>query len=234
MFYHGSVENKLRFGDVVKGYPIAIPKIEKPIIDSSTESYGIDIKFPRFAVVLDPCCEIGKGMISLSPLEEVTRSFWDISYLVKDMTLVNVEGMANDLVHPVVWNRFSDSQKINALVSVPSYGYTPYFVFEGNPLFPEYTVEREMKYLDVLDEGTQLPKYEVSKESSVYTTRHRMMCFKNVYRVNCQKIFGSEKPTDETIQKSIVLQLSIKARNQLRDKMAFYFGNKPKEDRLDL
>lgn len=233
MFYHGSVENKLRFGDVVKGYPLVVPRIERPLIDFKNEPYSIDVQFPQFAVVLDPCCEIGKGMISLSPLEEVVSSFWDISYLVNDMTLVNIEGMANDLVHPMVWNKFTDPQKIKALVSVPAYGYTPYFVYEGNPIFPDYRIKRESKFREILDTETKLPKYEISRESTIYQTRHRMLCFKNIHKVGCQKIFGSEKPTDEDIQKSIVLQLSIKTRNQLRDKMAYYFGNKPKEDKIE-
>ena len=60
-----------------------------------------------------------------------------------------------------------------------------------------------------------------------------MINFKNIYRVNCQNILGSEEPTDEDIQKSVVLQLSIRTRNQLRYKMAYYFGNKPKEDTIE-
>ena len=54
------------------------------------------------------------------------------------MTLINVEGMASELMHPEAWNRLSDDKKISALIAANAYGYTPYFVYEGNPLFPEY------------------------------------------------------------------------------------------------
>ena len=233
MFYHGSIDGKLRFGDVVRGYPSVVSKIEKPLNNDSHEPYSIDVQIPRFSVILDPCCEIGKGMISLTPLEEVTSSFWDIEYLAKDMTLINLEGMASDLMHPEAWNKLSNDKKIKALIAINAYGYTPYFVYEGNPLFPEYSIKRENKYNELLDDASRLPRYERVKQPTTIGTRHRMINFKNVYRVNCQKIMGSEKPTDEDIQKSVVLQLSIRTRNQLRDKMAYYFGNKPKEDTIE-
>jgi uncharacterized Zn-finger protein len=128
MFYHGSIDNKLRFGDVVKGYLSAIPNLSKPFGHAS-----IEIQIPQFSVVLDPCCEIGSGMISLSPLEEVSPQFLDIAYLAKDMTLLNCKGMAKDFFHPSVWNKLSDKKKTDALVAAPDYGHKSFFIYEGTP-----------------------------------------------------------------------------------------------------
>jgi len=57
-----------------------------------------------------------------------------------------------------------------------------------------------------------------------------MINFKNIYHVNCEKVFDPKKPIDESILRSIILQLSKKTRNELREKMADYFGAIPDED----
>jgi len=222
MFYHGTIDDKLRFGDVVKGYISAIPKLSKPF-----DHANIEIQIPQFSVVLDPCCEIGKGKILLSPLEEVSPELFDIPYVAKDMTLLNNKGQAKDFFHPVVWNNLSNEEKTEALVAIPEYGHRAFFVYEGNPLFPVYTVNRPFKYNEVTDPNTHLPKYEVVKQPTEYTTSHRMISFKTIYRVNCNLIVTPRQTTDKAILGSIILQLSKKTRQLLRRKMAYYFARPP-------
>ena len=60
-----------------------------------------------------------------------------------------------------------------------------------------------------------------------------MIDFKNIYHVNCDKIFPPEKAIDAKVFRSKVLQLAIRTRNEMRDKMAFYYGYPPIEDRID-
>jgi hypothetical protein len=225
MFYSVTIDDKLRFGDVVKGYLSVIPKLTKPFGNAS-----IDIQIPQYSVLLDPCCEIGGGAISLSPLEEVSAQFFDIPYLSKDLTLLNRIGMAKDFFYPTKWNELSVEKKTDALIAAPEYGWKSYFVYEGNPLFPEYVVNRPVIFNEMIDPATKLPKYDAVKHSTSFAIRHRMINFKTTYRVQCQSIVKPEKPTDPSILGSIVLQLSIDTRNQLREKMAHYFGKPPPED----
>jgi hypothetical protein len=225
MFYNASIDNKLRFGDVVKGYLSVILKLSKPFGNA-----GIEIQTPQYSVVLDPCCEIGDGMISLSPLEEINPQLLDIPYLSKDRTLLNRIGIAKDFFHPIMWNNLPDETKTEALVATPEYGWKPYFVYEGNPVFPEYTIERQTKYNEVIDPKSKLPKYDSVKQPNTFKIRDRMISFKTVYRVNCQGIVKPEKATNETILGSIVLQLSAETRELLRLKMAYYFGKPSPED----
>jgi len=234
MSYNNTIDDQLRFGDVVKGYLWVTPKVDKPFIDTNAESYTIKVDKPLFSVVLDPCCEVGDGMISLAPLEEVNSRLWDIAFLANDMTLLNVPNNAKNLMHPSTWNKQSDDEKKEALQEVDKLGQTPFFVYQGNPLFPEYTITRSNRYTEVIDPDSQLPKYEVRKEQVLFTTRHRMINFKNIYNVNCDKIVSANKPIDKAIKESIILQLSIKTRNQLREKLSNYYRKRPAEDEVDL
>jgi len=95
-------------------------------------------------------------------------------------------------------------------------------------------VDRRIRYEEVIDTNTGLPKYEQIQEQQTFTARHYMINFKNIFHVNCEKVVDSRKTIDESVLASIVLQLSITSRNELRDKMADYFEKAPEEDRIDL
>lgn len=223
MFYNASISDKLRFGDIVKGYLSVIPKLSNPFGNAS-----IEIETHQYSVILAPCCDIGDGMISLSPLEKINPSFFDISYLAKDMTLLNRTGMAKDFCHPETWNKLSDEKKTEALVATPEYGRKAFFIYKGNPLFPEYTIKRPRKYTEVIDPKSKLPKFDSVKQFNTFRTRDRMISFKTMYRVNCKSIV--KLITDETVLGSIVLQLSVETRKLLREKMAHYFSRPTPED----
>jgi len=230
MFYLDTVGKKLRFGDVLKGYLFTAPNIGKPFDEKSRDPYNIDVCLPKFSVVMDPCCHIGGGSISLTPLIHVEDHFWDTPCLAEDMTRLNRKAMPKDLMHPKTWNKLSDEQKLASINATPDYGHKTYFVYEGNSEFPEYTVKRECQYNEVIDTHSQLLKYEEARAEKVIVTRHHMIDFKNIYHLNCKKIFGPKKVADEEILRSIVLQLSVTARNELRDKMVSYFAEIPEED----
>jgi hypothetical protein len=234
MFYLDAIGKKLRFGDVLKGYLLTTPKISKPFDEGGKDPYNIDIYLPEFSVVMDPCCHIGGGSISLTPLIQVKYHFWDTPYLVKDMTRLNRKVMPKDLMHPVIWNKLSNEEKLMSINATPDYGHKNYFIYEESSVFTNYPVKRDLQYNEVVDSDSKLPKYEEEKRQKVIDTRFYMIDFKNIHHLNCEKIFGPEKVTDEKILGSIVLQLSIRTRNELRDKMAYYFGNPPDEDRIDV
>ena len=237
MFYEDAIENNLRFGDVVKGFVSLIPKLNKPFGNMS-----IEIQNPQFSVVLDPCCEIGKGTVLLSPLEEISQQLLDIPILSVDITgknliLINKEQQAKDHFYPTEWNSLSAESKKDLLGDKPEFVWKSLFVYEGNHYFPTYTVKRKKKYRQVFDSETGLPKYEEVAEPVTLSISHRMMNFKAIYRVKCEDITSSQKAgksASDDILRSIVLRLSIETRNQLRQKMANYFGKTPKEDETDV
>jgi hypothetical protein len=233
MSYNVTIDDSLRFGDVVKGYLCVAPKVDKPFIDNKSDVFTIKVNNPLFSVVIDPCCEIGNGSVSLVPLEEVNSRLWDIAYLASNMTLLNIPGNAKNLMHPSTWNKLVDEEKKIAIQESDKFGHTPFFVYEGNALFPEYSIIRENRYTEVIDSISKLPKYEIKKEKVPFTTNHRMINFKNIYQLSCDKIVTAGKPLDEVIKKSIVLQLSKTTRNQLREKLSYYFRKKPAEDEED-
>ena len=85
---NGFIHQRLRFGDVLKGYIAVTPSIKGPILKVSTlnEGYNIDVNLPIFSAVLSPCCSIGHATISLTPLIEVRKSFFDNPYFAEDLT----------------------------------------------------------------------------------------------------------------------------------------------------
>lgn len=237
MFYEDAIENNLRFGDVVKGFVSLIPKLNKPFGNMS-----IEIQNPQFSVVLDPCCEIGKGTVLLSPLEEISQQLLDIPILSaditgKDLILINKQQQAKDYFYPTEWNSLSAESKKDLLGDKPEFVWQSLFVYEGHYYFPTYTVKRKKKYRQVIDPETGLPKYEEVAEPVVLSISHRMINFKAIYRVNCEDITSSQKAgksASDDILSSIVLRLSTENRNQLRQKMAYYFGKTPKEDETEV
>jgi len=233
-FYQDSVEKKLRFGDVLKGYLLTTPMISKPLGENAKDPYDIEVCVPEFSVVLDPCCHIGEGSISLTPLIEVPPHFWDTSCLAEDMTRINRIAMPKDLMHPAAWNKISVEERRISMNATPEYGHKHYFIYEENPQFHKYPVLREIRYHEVIDPSNQLPKYEEKIEQYTITTGLYMIDFKNIYHLNCERIFPSRREADEEILKSVVLQLSVKTRSELRDKMADYFGKPPDEDLVDM
>ncbi|MFQ5906409.1 MAG: ribulose-phosphate 3-epimerase [bacterium] len=100
-------------------------------------------------------------------------------------------------------------RQIRRLEEGLAYTFLEFFVYAENREFPEYIVHR--------------------REGDV-TTRFRMVNFGNVYRLDCDKI---NTPQDAPLD-SKVLQLSIEARCQLRDKISWYYGREPEEDRLEV
>jgi hypothetical protein len=233
MFYLDAIEKKLRFGDVLNGFVSTTPKISEPFVQSAKEHYNIDVFLPEFSAVMDPCCQIGGGTISLTPLIQVKPHFWDIKYLGEDMTRTNRKAMPKDLMHPETWNKMPVEKKLEAINARPDYGHRNYFVYEENGAFPKYTVRRDVRFTEVIDPNTQLPKYEKAEEQKTITTGHYMIDFKNIYHVSCAKISPPEKETDPKVLGSKILQLAIRTRNELRDKMALYYGYLPIEDRID-
>lgn len=233
MFYIDVVETRLRFGDVLEGYLSTTPILDKPFVEHSNEPYNIDVQLPQFCVVMDPCCNIGDGTISLTPLIQIKSHFWDNPHLFRDITTINREMPPVTAIHPQKWSSLSLEDKQLLINASPQYNHLNFFVFEENDLFPPYTVRKKLKYEEKIDQEIKLPIFEVKQEKWQFDTKYYMIDFKKTYHVNCRRISKPTQKTDDNILASKVLQLSIETRNELRDKMSFYYGNPPEEDTTD-
>lgn len=204
MFYQKEIDNALRFGDVLMGFILTSPNIENP---GSVKTYEIAIKLPPYCVVLSPCCSIGHKVISLSPLIEIRPSFFNNPYFEEDLTRINRKMEPQQAVPPHVWEKFPPEVKQERLKEGYGYSLLDVFIYEKNNLFPKYTVNRRRKNIE---------------------TNYFMIDFKNVYKVNCDRIISAKNAPLDTK----CLQLSIQTRSELRDKIAYYYARIPKEDRI--
>lgn len=209
MFYEQKCDNSLRFGDVIRGYININTTIKAPILDQKclNEGYTLDIGLPEFCVVLTPCCSIGNETISLTPLIKVPKSFLSNPYFAEDLTHINRRMMPQQTIPPTTWESFSNSEKEDRLKEGFVYAYLWLFIYKENDLFMPYTIN--------------------TKEGKI-ETKYYMIDFRNIYKINCNKIISPEKSPLE----SKCLQLSIQTRSELRDKISYYFGRPPEEDQI--
>lgn len=209
MFYQKEEEmdKALRFGDVLKGYISVIPKIKEPFLDKVNYDYNLNIELPSFSVVLSPCCSIGEKKISLSPLVTVRRTFFDNPYFDEDLTRINGKMKPINAFSPEKWEEKSAVEKADILKNDSVYTLLEFFIYMENDLFPEYSIRKHGETIKI---------------------KYYMIDFKNIYRIDCEKIESANKvPLD-----SKCLQLTVETRAELRDKIAYYFARPPQEDKI--
>ena len=210
MFYAEETDNYLRFGDVVRGYILPNTTIKEPILSFKSEShnYTIDVEMP-YSVVLTPCCSIGESTISLTPLIKVRSNFFKNPYFAEDLTRINRKMEPQQAHSPGEWKNFSLEEQQRYLAEGINYALLNLFIYDENEIFKKYTLrKREITYY--------------------------MINFKGTYTMKCAMIKRPEelKPEDAPIIESKVLQLSIQARSELRDKIVYYYSRIPEEDEI--
>jgi hypothetical protein len=94
----------------------------------------------------------------------------------------------------------SPEEKTEKLNKEPGYTLIDYFIYEKNDLFFPYDIDH--------------------KEAGKIPTKYYMVDFRTIFRVNCNKIIN---PKQVPLQCKC-LQLTVFARNQLREKMLYYFS----------
>lgn len=208
MFYAEETDNYLRFGDVVSGYILPNTTIKEPILSFKSEShnYTIDVEMP-YSVILTPCCSIGESTITLTPLIKVRKKFLKNPYFAEDLTRINRMMEPQQAYSPDEWEKFSLEEQQRYLAEGTNYALLNLFIYEENEIFKKYT----------------LRKQEIT---------YHMINFKIIYTMKCTMIKRPEelKPEDAPIIESKVLQLSIQARSELRDKITYYYSRIPEED----
>ncbi|MBA7527594.1 hypothetical protein ES705_19770 [subsurface metagenome] len=211
MFYEDDLEDALRLGDVVRGYISTKPFLKEPFISSLSAgyTYKVDIELPEYSVVLTPCCSIENARLSLTPLIPVRSSFFRNPYLEEDLTRINRIMKAEESMPPDDWKELTDEVKSERDAEGLSYAVPPLFVYDENDLFKSYTLRSR-------------------------TLRYYMIDFSNTYTISCPLIKRSEVVTKQetAIINSKVLQLSIRTRAELREKLSWYYFRPPKEDMI--
>lgn len=203
MFYANQQDDALRFGDVLEGFPLAACNIEKP---AHTHKYQIEIRQPRYCVILSPCCSIGKKIISLAPLIKIRPSFLKNPYFRDDLTNINRRMHPMQAFPPGAWEKLSADERQRRLGEGLTYAFVDVFVYGEHDLLPRYT-------LDLKDEPN-------------LKTRYHMLDFRQLTLVNCSSI---NSPKESPLSAK-VLQLDISSREELRQKLSTYFSRVPKED----
>ena len=211
MFYDEKHDEVLRLGDVVRGYISANPIINGPFLSSKEEyGYKIDIEQPKYCVVLTPCCSIGEGLLSLTPLIKVLGAFLKNEYFEEDLTRINRRMTAEQSFTRDDWEDLTKDEKQRRIQEGIEYTLLRYFIYAENEIFPEYT----------------LRQHEIS---------YSMIDFQNIYTIKCSNIKKDEKKCPimpSQIIESKVLQLSVEARTELRDKISYYYSRVPEEDTI--
>ena len=191
MFYQGTPDRSLRFGDVVKGYILANATLATPVWDSPYTDFSVNVRLPKFSVIMTPCCSIEDKTIALAPLVQVYPAFFDNPYLAEDLTRINRIMTPEQSVSAIVWEQLGNEERTRRLAEGNTYAFINHFIYQKHDSFPEYTLHRRTK--DDL------------------VTNYHMVDFRNIYRVNCEKIIT---PSNSPIE-SKHLQLSIEIRRRI-------------------
>jgi|GEM_PF-615635 hypothetical protein len=202
-FYQDRMSNALRFGDILKGYIFTAPQFENP---EDLSKYIIDVSMPEYCVILSPCCSIRNNTILLAPLKKVLIDFYDNPYFKEDLTRINREMEPQETVSPDKWKKIHDEEKQRRLAEGRTYALHDYFVFSSHELLPEYPL---------------------NVRGIEPTTGFYMIDFRDTHKVKCNLIKSPEKSPLSTK----LLELTVRSREELRQKIKFYYGHPPDEDK---
>jgi len=201
MFYQEGLDEDLRLGDIVKGYILAGPIINSPINNIEENNFKIDVIHPEYSVVISPCCSIEEKSVLLTPLTGLLSIFYKNKYFIQDFTRINRIMEPQNAFPEDVWNGFTNEEKSRRSQVGLQYAFVDYFIFNSHDLLQKYTVNR--------------------REGNV-ETNYYMIDFRKIFRIECGKALK--------IFKSKILQLSIQTREELRNKISYYYQRPAKED----
>jgi len=203
MFYIdvSQIEEVLRFGDVIQGFPICFSVIDQP---SNQLDYNITVSAPNYAIVLSPCCSIEDKKVAIAPLKQLENKIFANPYLSEDPTRINIKIPAEKSVPPIAWETMDPGEKANRLAKGEAYVFVEKFVYAPSQLFADFTISR--------------------KEGNI-KTRYYVVDFRDSIKVACNLIERRYSPGAAK-----VLQLSVETRELMRRKIASFYQRVPDED----
>ena len=198
MFYEEKPDKAFRFGDIISGCIVASPKIKKPILDNQNHEYILNIALSQYSAILSPSCSIGERKISLTPLMNVRKSFFENDYFKKDLTRLN-RPMERKFTHNPKKHSKNGELKGNGNVATDLvYSFVELFIY---------------------DQHEKLSTYQIRKGGINEDIRYYMIDFRNIYKLDCDAIEKAESVPLE----SKILQLSNASRCELIQKLNQYY-----------
>ena len=209
-FYETTPSDALRLGDVVRGVVFAAPCF-KDAKDSPQRHFSVNIEHPSFTVILTPCCSIDRGEIVVAPLRPIRPSFLSNPYWTEDLTCLNRVMKPELMVSPKQWSKMTDKEKMGRWpegLQTEDYAVLDAFVYAPDARLPRYTLHT---------------KEQGQREVETY-----MISFKDITKVMCK---GIQRNSHNLFK---LLELSVFAREELRQKLIVYYGRVPEEDKAAL
>lgn len=207
MFYANRPSNALRFGDIVRGYVNATPRVDGPLAAGQYGPIELQVDQPEYSVVLSPCCSISDKLLLLAPLSRVKGGFFSNPYFAEDLTRINRKMEPQQAVPPDIWAKLNDEERTRREAAGTAYSLLESFVY---------------------DEHELLPTYEVPRKGGNIRTGHYMVDFRHTFRVDCNRVNDPRSSPQETK----LLELSIQSRSDLREKIAYFYARVPVEDEV--
>lgn len=202
MFYEeGQPDNTLRFGDVVRGFVLGTVEFDSP--GSTRPEYCIQVSSGELAVVLTPCCDVRETRLLLVPLAKINSGWLDNPHFAEDLTVINRVMPPEEAFSPDAWQKMAEGKRDERLAKGEGYAELPRFVYAPHGLLPRYTV--------------RAGKMEVG---------HYAIDFRRVLSVGCSQVLSPTNAPGGTR----VLRLSVDARYDLRQKVAYFYGRPAPED----
>ena len=211
----GSYDSKptpeLRMGDILCGLPALEHVTDTLKPDEEGAAFSISLRNAKYSVVMSPCCSIGHGVVCLAPLQQVIPQLYNNPYLEEDLTRVNRRMTAKDAMPPVGWEKLPSDVQTARLAEGDTYTLLEFFIYDEAPQLAAYTLR-------------------VGRDKAEQAVGHYMIDFSTVYRVRCKEV----QQDGELRSAPKILELSVHARKELRDKLSFYYGRATDEDRAQL
>lgn len=129
-FYSISPEQPLRFGDIVRGFPIT------HIDMNSAQRFDISVGHLSYAVVMSPCCSIRDNVLSLCVLKPLDKKYFKAPKLKENPLLLNARMLAKDAIPPGYWATFTEQDVQKQEAKGLAYAFNTAFIFAPNPLLP--------------------------------------------------------------------------------------------------
>jgi hypothetical protein len=207
VFYTSDVGPILRFGDVIKGLPSVLPQLDKDRMSPTEHEFDLSINTDIYCAVLTPCCSIERGMLNIAPLRPILPSFLKNPYFNEDLTRLNRRMPPERVIPPDAWDALPEEQRARRLAEGITYAFLESFVYDSHDL---------------------LPDYDLHQKGGPVRFSHYRIDFRESAGVSCQGL-DRGTPAPPGVK---VLQLSAEARDDLREKMAYYYVRPAVDDEM--
>ncbi len=207
MFYIDEPDlTTLRFGDVVQGFIGTVPVIENLIDSDVLQGYKYQVKsfIPEFSVIMTHCCSIGKGNLSLAPLQKINHKIFLNrlnSEIYSDFTQLNRRIETKKRIPKLEWDNLTDKKQTELETQGGTWNYIDKIFYEKHDLFTTY---------------------DIQLKGCILKTNFYVVDFNDIYNVECSKI--KKNQIDKEILKSKFLELTDNTREEFKEKIAMYFS----------